>query len=62
MPAASFRTSLRAADPRPPGAEKLAGRDGWRVRVGAYRIVYTIDDEVLTVEIVRAAHCREVHR
>jgi mRNA interferase RelE/StbE len=51
-----------AAVPRPPGAEKLAGRDAWRVRVGAYRIVYTIDDGALVVEVVRAAHRREVYR
>ena len=51
-----------AADPRPKGCEKLAGVDGYRIRVSAYRIVYTIEDRVLLVEIVRVAHRREVYR
>jgi mRNA interferase RelE/StbE len=42
-----------AADPRPPGCKKLAGqRDHWRVRVGDWRIVYIIEDDVLLVVIV----------
>lgn len=41
-----------ANDPRPPGAKKLVGRAGWRIRVGNYRVIYTIDDEELTVTIV----------
>ena len=43
---------LLAEDPRPPGARKLHGRDGYRVRVGDYRILYTIHDDVLIVTIV----------
>lgn len=34
-----------ARDPRPHGAIKLKGVPLWRVRVGDYRIVYSIDDE-----------------
>jgi mRNA interferase RelE/StbE len=50
------------ADTRPAGCEKLAGVDAFRIRVGAYRIVYTISDRVLVVEVVRVAHRREVYR
>ena len=35
--------ALLAQDPRPPGARALQGRPGLRVRVGDYRIVYTVD-------------------
>jgi mRNA interferase RelE/StbE len=50
-------------DPRPPGARKLAGTlEGWRVRVGDYRILYQIDDDAQTVTIVRVKHRREVYR
>lgn len=50
-------------DPRPTGAIKLAGDlEGWRVRVGDYRIVYIIDDDARTVTIVRVRHRREVYR
>jgi len=48
--------------PRPPGCEKLSGRSAYRVRVGSYRIVYSVVDSQLIVEVVRVAHRREVYR
>lgn len=51
-----------AADPRPRGAAKLAGRDDFRIRVGDYRIVYAVDDEQQLVLVARIAHRREVYR
>jgi mRNA interferase RelE/StbE len=50
-------------DPRPSGAVKLTGFDppAWRVRVGFYRIVYEIDDAVLTVLVVNIAPRGEVY-
>lgn len=52
-----------ANDPRPEGAKKLKGsEDLWRIRVGAYRIVYEIRDRTLIVLVVRVAHRREVYR
>lgn len=51
-----------AADPRPSGAVKLAGRDDFRIRVGDYRIVYAVDDAEQLVLIARIAHRREVYR
>jgi mRNA interferase RelE/StbE len=52
-----------AADPRPPGCEKLQSPTPfWRVRIGDYRIVYEIKDDVLLVLVVRVAHRREVYR
>ena len=54
--------SLRQ-QPRPPGAGKLAGTDDlWRIRVGDFRIVYTITDEALVITVVRVANRREVYR
>ena len=41
------------ANPRPFGAEKLTARDEYRIRVGNYRVLYTIADAVLTVEVVK---------
>ena len=49
-------------EPRPPGAFKLEGSDGFRIRVGDYRIVYLIDDRAQVVDVVRVAHRREVYR
>ena len=50
-------------DPRPAGAVALHGGDGvLRIRVGDYRILYTVDDKVLTVLVVTIGHRREVYR
>ena len=52
-----------AAEPRPPGARALKDRPGYlRVRVGDYRIIYTIQDDVLRVIVVRVGHRRDVYR
>lgn len=52
-----------ANNPRPAGAKRLEGDLSlWRIRVGAYRVVYTISDEGLEVLIVRARHRREAYR
>ena len=53
--------ALLAQDPRPPGSRPLRGRDGWRVRVGDYRVIYTIQDDVLLVVVVALGHRREVY-
>jgi len=52
-----------AADPRPPGCERLAGLENlYRVRVGDYRIVYEIEDDVLVVLVITIGNRREVYR
>lgn len=53
--------ALLAQDPRPPGARALQGRAGLRVRVGDYRIIYTVEDDVLVVVVVRLGHRRDVY-
>lgn len=50
------------AEPRPPGCVKLRGADKFRVRVGSYRILYTIDDESLSVRVVAVGHRGDVYR
>jgi len=49
-------------DPRPPGARKLRGRNGWRLRVGDYRVLYDIDDAERTVIVLHIGHRRDVYR
>lgn len=53
--------ALLGQDPRPPGARALQGRDGLRVRVGDYRIIYTVHDDVLLVVVVTLGHRRDVY-
>jgi len=49
-------------NPRPPGCKKLKGfRDQWRIRVGDWRVIYTVDDSEARVNITRIAHRREVY-
>ena len=51
-----------ANDPRPTGCKKLRGGNReWRIRVGDYRVVYTIDDANLLIEITRIRHRSEVY-
>ena len=52
-----------ASQPRPPGCDKLVSpEDLYRIRVGDYRIVYQIQDEVLLVLVLKTGHRREVYR
>lgn len=54
--------ALLAQDPRPPGARQLRGRPGLRIRVGDYRIIYTINDDILLVVVVTVGHRSAVFR
>lgn len=57
------RIGKLAVDPRPSGCEALVGRTGqYRVRQGAYRIVYQVDDDLRLVSIANVAHRRQVYR
>ena len=52
-----------ASNPRPNGCHKLVdSNNAYRVRVGDYRIIYTISDAVLIVAIESIRHRREVYR
>ena len=52
-----------AEDPRPPGCEKLVGEDDrYRLRVGRYRISYSVGDGELVVVVVRVGHRKDVYR
>jgi mRNA interferase RelE/StbE len=51
-----------AENPRPLGSRKLAGRSELRIRIGNYRVLYSIDDVLRTVTISVIAHRREVYR
>jgi mRNA interferase RelE/StbE len=52
-----------AAAPRPPGCRKIRGEeDLWRIRVGDYRVVYSVRDEVRHVDVVAVRHRKDVYR
>ena len=56
------RIEVLTENPRPPDCEKLTGHERYRVRQGRYRIVYSIQDDVLTVWIVKIGHRKDVYR
>lgn len=49
-------------DPRAPGCEKLGAAELYRVRQGAYRIIYEIHDDCVMVEVMRVGHRGEAWR
>ncbi|NEP41525.1 MAG: type II toxin-antitoxin system RelE/ParE family toxin [Okeania sp. SIO2H7] len=51
-----------ANNPRPPGCVKLKGeKNGWRIRVGEYRVIYSIDDNTQTVDVTKVGHRRDIY-
>lgn len=53
--------ALLAQNPRPPASRALKGRPGLRVRVGDYRIIYTVEDDALLVVVVTLGHRRDIY-
>ena len=51
-----------ASDPRPPGCEKLSGHDLYRIRQGDYRVVYSIEDKALIIQVIKVGHRGVVYR
>ena len=58
----SERIHSLAGQPRPPGGEKLAGEEKYRLRQGRYRILYSVDDAARNVTVVKIGHRRQVYR
>ncbi len=56
-------TAALRQTPRPVGCKAMRGRPGhWRLRLGDYRVIYTIDDATVTIEVVEVGHRRDVYR
>jgi mRNA interferase RelE/StbE len=53
---------ILSEDPRPLGCKKLKGRKNqYRVRSGDYRIIYSVEDASLVVEVIKVGHRRDVY-
>ncbi len=50
------------SDPRPPGVKKLLKQEGYRIRKGKYRVLFTVDDAARLVRVYRIGHRRDVYR
>jgi len=56
------RIKSLSENPRPAGSEKLTNEEKYRLRQGRYRIVYSIQDDELTVWVVKVSHRKDVYR
>ena len=56
------RIQSLADNPRPPGSQKLSGRERYRIRQGQYRILYSIEQRVLIVHVIKIGHRKNVYR
>ncbi|GGF19023.1 type II toxin-antitoxin system RelE family toxin [Flavobacterium limi] len=50
-----------AENPRPNGYKKLKGRPGYRIRVGDYRIIYEIFDDILVIDVIDLGHRKDIY-
>ncbi|SFD40208.1 type II toxin-antitoxin system RelE family toxin [Flavobacterium phragmitis] len=50
-----------ADNPRPVGYKKLKGRPGYRIRVGNYRVIYEIFDDVLLIDVIDLGHRKDIY-
>ncbi|MBF4471821.1 type II toxin-antitoxin system RelE family toxin [Flavobacterium sp. HJJ] len=50
-----------ADNPRPQGYRKLKGRKGYRIRVGDYRVIYEIFDNILVIEVIDLGHRKDIY-
>lgn len=51
-----------AENPRPAGYKKLTGRIGVRIRIGDYRIIYTVEDKALIIFIIDIGNRKDIYR
>jgi mRNA interferase RelE/StbE len=60
----SLKTKISAIrdTPGPQGCKKLREREGWRIRIGDYRVIYKINDIEKTVTVIEIGHRSEVYR
>ena len=56
------RIDSLSRDPRPPDSKKLTNEDAYRIRVGSYRVIYEVRDQVLIVLILKLGHRKDIYR
>lgn len=56
-----IKVKALATDPRPPGCKKLMGREGYRIRIGDYRVIYLIEDGKLTVLVIDVGDRKDIY-
>jgi len=54
--------SQLAENPRPFGCKKLRGTEFYRIRIGDYRVIYKIEDDVLLILVIRIGHRKDIYK
>ena len=54
--------SLLENEPRPTGCKKLQSRDGYRIRIGNYRVIYEVYDTELVIDVVTLGHRKDIYK
>ena len=57
-----LKIELLSQNPRPLGCEKLTGQERYSIRQGRYRIVYSIQDKILTIWVVKVGQRKDIYR
>lgn len=58
-----IKTDALKEDPFPPGCRKLVGSDSsYRIRIGDYRVVYTVDSEEKIITVVSIRHRKDAYK
>jgi len=55
------KIQMLGSDPRPSGCKKLSGDEKYRIRIGTYRILYSIHDNKLVIFIVKVGHRKDIY-
>lgn len=53
---------LLSENQRPIGSRKLSGREGWRIRIGDYRVIYEIEDDICHILVLDIGHRKDIYR
>ena len=66
IPSPNFNRIIKAihelsTNPRPAGYRKLTARPGYRIRIGDYRVIYNIEDKILTVYVIDIGHRKDIY-
>lgn len=51
-----------ADNPHPPGSKKLTNKEKYRIRIGNYRVLYYVEDDILTIFVIKAGHRKKIYR
>jgi len=56
------KLKVLANNPRPFGCKKLSSKEWYRIRCARYRIIYIIEEDILTIFVLKVAHRKDVYR